>query len=132
MLTLRLKSEKGTLKCEYSEMEKLKPSLLIGGMEMLVPEVRQRNKDLLDSWNSSFQPITLSEEAREILNKRFVEWKGQFESHKLLELSGKSTECFEIRYEGNISSADISNRVTKDLIKVLHLKSVPRKYLYVI
>jgi hypothetical protein len=131
MITLRIKSENGTLKCEYSEMEKPDFKYEFGDRKYATHSKK---------FESSFQPIKIiSEEAREYLNEKenlnetFI--KGGFE------LSGKETECFEVKYiDGSFSNMSVNqqrkiinqlaNENNKNIFKTscyyeLHLKSVP-------
>ena len=83
MITLRIKSENGTLECEFTEMRKP-----YNFHKATTTYFTSEDKKYIDS----FQPITLSEEARELLNTNH----DLYFNHKLLELSGKETECFEV------------------------------------
>ena len=103
MITLRIKSENGTLKCEYSEASNPKST----------------KEYWIKMYESSFQPITLSEEAREYLMAIYTSSFG-FEAALLPdELSDKSTECFEVKQIPMESNAGLGGYI-------LHLKeSVP-------
>lgn len=111
-MILRLKSESGTLECEFTEMEK---------PNMFNFKVYDDFRNYELQFESSFQPITLSEEAREYLMAIYTSSFG-FEAALLPdELSGKETECFEVKF---IKKVWNSISMKDDSIYELHLKSV--------
>ena len=117
MITLRIKSESGTLKCEYSEMEK--PKKRFGFLES--------NEGYLErtvEYENSFTELALSKEAREYLMAIYTSSFG-FEAALLPdELSDKSTEIFEVvkvyhlplwHYELNLKSVPVAENVEQSI-----------------
>lgn len=91
-MILRIKSESGTLTCEFTE--ELKPAFYNSNGEF--PNKDLMNNQMFGEWNNSFQPINkISEEAREyLIEQRAVVTQMIYKD--VVELSGKDTECFEV------------------------------------
>ena len=96
MITLRIKSVDGILKCEFSEVEK--PNYDYQHQGLLHAAYLEKHKEVLKIFESSFQSITLSEEARGYLNTKY----DLYFIHKLLELSGDDTKMFEVEKMVNV------------------------------
>lgn len=108
MLTIHLKSESGTLKCEYSEMEKPSRRKYI--------TVKESESDWY-KFESSFRELNLSEEAREYLYETYpISIDESRFTNKSFELSDVACEVFEV-----IKDLHNSLQYTYELV----LKSIP-------
>lgn len=117
-MTLRLKSENGTLKCEFTEMEK--------PIEKNFDSSRWDYQAAFNKWNQSFTELSISKEAREYLMDIYTSSFG-FEAALLPdELSDKETECFEVKKMVNVQMInDEELQQSGESFYELHLKSVP-------